>query len=52
VARCITIVFDRFFEADGRDIGEARRRLREKIEEWFRENDIDGSFIIDFMCFE
>ena len=48
--KCITIVFNKFFEAEGKSVEEARRRLREKIEEWMKEEGIGGKYVIDVLC--
>ena len=50
MVECITIVFGRFFEAEGNDVEEARAELRKKIEEWMKEEGIGGKYIVDVLC--
>ena len=35
---------------NGKSVEEARRRLREKIEEWMKEEGIGGKYVIDVLC--
>jgi len=50
MAKCITIVFDRFFEAEGKDVEDAKAKLRKAVEEWLKEEGIGGRYIIDVLC--
>ena len=52
MAKCITVVFGRFFEAEGKDVEEARVKLRKKIKEWMKEEGMEGRYIIDILCSE